>query len=130
MAVAPNFIGVPRVGIGTVSAANTNRDGTGTIVDLLTAGSAGTRVNEIVVKATADPADSTLVLYLYDGAAYRVFDEIDLGDPAAGSTTVASYRTSQTYANLVIPSGYKVAASVTVAPTAGTLQVHVLGGDL
>lgn len=131
MAVSPAFIGTPRIGVGSVSTANTNRDGTGTIVDVITGASTGTRILEVVFKADGDPADCTVVLYLYDGANSVVFDELDLGNPAAGSATVASYRGTLTYANLVLPSAtWKLQASITATPTAGTVKVIALGGDL
>jgi hypothetical protein len=131
MANNPSFIATPRIGIGSVSTANTARDGTGTIVDVITGAATGTRILEVVLKADNDPADCTVVLYLYNGSNSIVFDEIDLGNPAPGSTTVASYRSSFTYSNLVLPSAsWKLQASITVAPTAGTVKVWAFGGDL
>lgn len=131
MATTPTFTSTPRHGVASVSTANTNRDGSGTIVDLLTGATSGTKVNEIVVKATGDPADSVVTLFIYDGSTYQLFDEFDIGDPAAASTTVAGYRESRTYSNLILPSStYKIAAAITVALTSGVVKVHVLGGDL
>lgn len=131
MATAPSFIGTPRIGVGAVSTANTNRDGTGTIVDIITGAATGTRILEVVFKATDDPADCTVTLFLYDGTNSHIFDEIDLGNPAAGSATVASYRGTLTYANLVLPSAsWKLQAAITAAPTAGAVEVIALGGDL
>lgn len=130
MASTPNFTATPRVGIGAVSTANTNRDGSGTIVDILTGASGGTKISEVVIKATANPADSTVTLFIYDGSTAWVFDEVDLGDPAAASATVASYRTSVTYDNLVLPSAsYKLQAAITAQPTAGSVNVIAFGGD-
>lgn len=133
MSADPVFTSTPVIGIAGVSTANTARDGTGTIVDLAFGSvtpAAGRKVFEIVVKATADPADSAVTLFLHDGTTYHIFDEIDLGDPAAGSTTVTSYRNSTTYANLVIPTGWKLGAAITVAPTSGTVKVFAFGGEL
>lgn len=131
MAVAPAYAATPRIGFGSVSTANTNRDGTGTIVDVLTGGTSGTKVSEIVIQCTGDPADSTVTLYLHDGTSYRLFDEFDLGNPAAASTTVPGFRTSRTYDSLVLPSNtWKLAAAITVAPTSGAANVFAFGGDL
>ncbi len=113
----------------TVSTANTNRDGTGTIATVGSAGANGTRIDEIVAKATGDPADSVLTLFLYDGSTYFLFDEIDLGDPAAGSTTVTTFREPRIYKNLVIPTGWSLRAAITVALTSGVVNVFALGGD-
>ena len=131
MATNPAFTSTPRVGVGAVSTANTNRDGTGTIVDILTGVAAGTKVFEVVVKATGDPADSIVTLFLYNGTTSYLFDEFDLGDPAAGSATVEGYRVSRTYDNLVLPTAsWKLQAAVTVALTAGVLNVFALAGDM
>ena len=127
----PSFAVVPRLGFGAVSAANTARDGTGTIVDILTGVTAGTKINEIILQATDDPADSIVTVFLYDGSAYRLFDEFDLGNPAAASTTVTGYRISRTYTNLVLPSSsWKLAAAITVALTGGVINVFAHGADL
>lgn len=130
MASAPAFTATPRIGFGSVSTANTNRDGTGTIVDILTGAAGGTKINEIVLKATGDPADSVVTIFIHDGTSYRLYDEVDLADPAAASTTVAGYRVSRTYDNLVLPSAsYKLAAAITVALTAGAINAFAFGGD-
>lgn len=131
MSSSPTFSSTPRLGFGSVSTANTARDGTGTIVDILTGVAAGTKVFEVVVKATGDPADSVLTLFIHDGTSYRLFDEVDLGDPAAASTTVTGYRFSVQYANLILPStSHKLAAAVTVALTSGALNVFAHAADL
>jgi hypothetical protein len=130
MATSPSFAATPRIGAAAVSTANTARDGTGTIVTILSAASTGTKINEIVVKATGDPADSVVTLFLHDGSSYFLFDEYDLGNPAAASTTDTGYRVSTTYTNLVLPSGWSLRAAVTVALTSGVLNVIALGGDL
>lgn len=132
MATAPAFIDVPRIGVGAVDTAQTARASgtTSNVVDILTAGTNGTRILEIVVKADDDPADSTVVLWLHNGSTNFVFDEIDIGNPAAGSATVPSYRNTVTYSNLVLPSGWKLQASITANCTAGDVLVFALGGNL
>lgn len=129
MANRPIFSATPRLGFGAVSTANTNRDGTGTIVDIFTAGASGARVDEIVVQATGDPADSIVTLFIDQGSGYKLFDEIDIGSPAAASTTVAGYRLSEVYDNLVLEGGDKIGAAITVALTAGVINVWIHGGD-
>lgn len=129
MADTPSFTATPVIWVNDVSTANTARDGTGTIETIGTAGANGTKIEQIVLKATSDPADSTVVIFLYDGAAYWVFDEFDIGNPAAASTTVESYRTSRNYDDLVLPSGWSLRASITVALTAGVMNVFAFGGD-
>lgn len=128
MANRPAFAATPVVGFGAVSTANANRDGTGTIVDVVTAGGGGARVEELVFKATGDPADSIVTVFLDVGDGYKLYDEIDFGDPAAASTTVTGQRITKQYDNLVLESGDKLGAAITVAPTAGVVNVWAHGG--
>ena len=125
----PIFTLTPNIGKGSVSTANTNRDGTGTIATIFTAGANGSKISEIDIMASSDPADSTVVFYLYDGSTYYPIDEWDIGNPAAGSATVASYNEKRTFANLVLPTGWSLRASITAALTAGVLYIVALGGD-
>jgi hypothetical protein len=125
----PIFPLTPHIGIATVSTANTARDGTGTVPTIFTAGANGSKVEEIVVKATGDPADSVVTIFLYDGSTFYLFDEFDIGDPAAASTTVAGYREQRPYRNLVLPTGWSIRAAITVALTSGVINVEVFGGD-
>jgi hypothetical protein len=131
MSANPAFASIPRLGFGSISTANTNFDGTGTIVDLLTGVTAGTRIERITIVATVDPADSMVNIFLHDGTSYRYFDSFDLGNPASGSTTVPPYREERPYQDLVLPSSsWKIAASITVALTSGVINAFVHGADL
>jgi len=131
MAAAPVFATTPRLGFAAVSTANTNRDGTGTIADALTAVAAGTRIERVVLQATGDPADSVVTMFLYDGSTYRLFDEFDLGNPAAASTTVPGFRAEKAYSDIVLPSAsWKVAFAITVALSSGAIDAFVFGADL
>lgn len=131
MATSPQFVTTPKIGLADVVTANTARDGTGTIVTAFTAGASGARVEEVVLKATADPADSTVTMFIdiTGSAGWDIYDEFDIGNPAAGSTTVESYRVSRTYDNLVLPAGAKIGFAITVALTSGEIRAWVFGGD-
>lgn len=51
MTATPVFVQTPKTYMGQVSAANTNRDGTGTTVDIVTAGANGTKIDCIHIQA-------------------------------------------------------------------------------
>lgn len=127
--LGPRFTRVPNVELASLGTANTNRDGTGTIATVLTAGAEGTKIPEIKLKASSDPADCTVVFYIHDGSNFWAFDEYDMGNPAAGSATVASFQASILYDNLVLEPGWTLRASITATPTAGVVYVIALGGD-
>jgi hypothetical protein len=110
-----------------VSTANTNRDGTGTIVDVLTGVAAGTKVNEIVVQATSSTTAGFVRLYYYDGTNTRLYREVAV-TAATPSGTVAAFRTSLTFDNLVLAgSTHKLQAST---HNAESFNIQAFAGDL
>lgn len=129
MAATPSFTASAVLGFGSVTAANTNRDGTGTIVDIVGTGSTDRKISRVIIKATGDPAASIVTLYLYDGSTYRLFDEFDMSsNPSAASATAVSWREERVYEDLNLPSTWKLGAAITVALTSGAINVFALGG--
>lgn len=130
MASAPEFATIPRIGNANLSTANSLRDGTGTIPTVLTAGTNGTRIERVRLKATADPSDSIVTMFIHDGSLYHIFDDFDWGNPAAGSTTVESGVMERAYRDLVLPTGFSIRAAITVALTSGWVEFFAFGADL
>lgn len=130
MAANPSFISTPRIGRCSLSTANTATDGTGTITDLITGVSAGTRVLSINVQGTATTVAALVNLFLWDGTQWDLFDQVTIA-ATTGSNTVKGYRLVTAYTDLVLPSAtWKLGATITVAPTTGTVRVAAFGGDL
>lgn len=127
MASTPAFASTARVGSAQVSAANTGRDGSGTIVDVLTGVAAGTRVFEVVVQATVTTTAGMVRLYYYDGTNTRLLDEITVTAVTVGASTPA-FRASRRYDNLVLAgSTHKLQAST---HNAEAINVIALAADL
>ncbi len=130
MAASPAFISTPRIGRLSLSTANTATDGTGTISDLIVGASAGTRILSVNVQGTATTVASLVNLFLYDGTNWDLFDQVTIS-ATTGSNTVKGYRLVTAYTDLVLPSAsWKLGATITVAPTTGTVRVLAFGGDL
>ena len=130
MAASPAFISTPRIGRVSLSTANTATDGTGTINDLITGVSAGTRVLSVNVQGTATTVAALVNLFLWDGTQWDLFDQITIS-ATTGSNTAKAYRLVTAYTDLVLPSAsHKLGATITVAPTTGTVRVTAFGGDL
>ena len=130
MASTPNFQSTPRIGRCSLSTANTATDGTGTITDLMIGVAAGTRILSVNVQGTATTVASLVNLFLWDGTQWDLFDQITIS-ATTGSTTVKGYRLVTSYTDLVLPSAtWKLGATITVAPTSGTVRVAAFGGDL
>lgn len=130
MAANPAFVSTPRIGRCSLSTANTATDGTGTITDLIVGVAAGTRVLSINVQGTATTVASLVNLFLWDGTQWDLFDQITIS-ATTGSNTAKAYRLVTAYTDLVLPSAsHKLGATITVAPTTGTVRVAAFGGDL
>jgi hypothetical protein len=130
MAASPAFISTPRIERVSLSTANTATDGTGTINDLITGVSAGTRVMSINVQGTATTVAALVNIFLWDGTQWDLFDQITIS-ATTGSNTAKAYRLVTAYTDLVLPSAsHKLGATITVAPTTGTVRVAAFGGDL
>jgi hypothetical protein len=130
-AVNPTFESTPRTAVASVSTANTARDGSGTLASIITGVSAGTRIDRLVLNSTADPADSTVTIFLFDGSTAWYWREVDLGNPAAGSTTVAPFFYEIKLADAILPNGsWILKAAITVALTSGVMNLFAHGGDL
>jgi len=130
MAASPAFISTPRIGRVSLSTANTATDGTGTISDLIVGVSAGTRILSVNVQGTATTVASLVNLFLFDGTNWDLFDQVTIS-ATTGSSTVKGYRLVTAYTDLALPSAsYKLGATISVAPTTGTVRVAAFGGDL
>jgi hypothetical protein len=129
MAASPSFTSTPRIGSVTVSTANTNLDGTGTIVSVLTGVAAGTKVFEVRVQAQGTTSDGAVRLFLSTdgGSTWRLFEEfsVPLTTVSASSRAVQG---SRSYDNLVLPNASCQLGAST--HNAESFSVFAFGGDL
>jgi hypothetical protein len=141
----PIFVQSPLIGYLDMSAqtACTTRGKTATaslaaanIIQLLNTTTNGCRVDSIQVNAcstsmTATTAANLVGIWIWDGTNAQLYNEIAV-TAVVPSTTTAGFTTTITFTNpLVLPSTYKLYASVSVTTTAITtaLQVFTFGGS-
>jgi hypothetical protein len=127
MAAEPVFAVTPRIGSVSIATADSSYTAPTNVGTLLTGVTAGTRVNEIVIKCAATSAAAVVRIFLYDGTTYWLFDEV-LVAAATGSSTVVQFRTRVTYDNLVLPSS-SWSVRVTTSVSQAT-HVTAFGADL
>lgn len=127
----PVFGLTPNVGVGRITTGITTRDtSVSTPTTIFTAGTNGSRLDAVRIKAETDLADSVVIVWLKIGGTWYLFDEFDVGDPAAGSTTAAAYGPeTKFYRDLNLQSGVLVGATITVTPTTGGVNVFGIGVD-
>lgn len=123
MATVPSFTATPQIDIAQISAANTNRDGTGTIVSILTGGAAPNylKVESIAVKAIAAIAVAGMVRFYISndaGVTWKLLHEMLVGVVAASASVAAFEDIWYCPDDLVLPSAsYKIGASTEKADT-------------
>lgn len=125
----PIFVQTPKTAIGSLATANTNRDGSGTIATIYTAGSNGSRLDHVDIVSYGTVTAGVIRLYVHDGSTAFLWKEI-LVTATTPSTTVAvwSYTLdcSQPQNLLVLPTGYSLRAST---HNAENFRVLAVGGD-
>jgi len=141
----PIFVQSPLIGYLDMSAqtACTTRGKTATaslaganIIQLLNTTTNGARIDSIQVNACStaigsQTADNLVGIWIRDGTNAQLYNEIAV-TAVVPSTTTAGFTTTITFTNpLVLPSTYKLYASVSVTTTASTtaLQVFTFGGS-
>jgi hypothetical protein len=131
VAYDPRFLETWRTAFVQATAANTNRDGTGTIATVWTAGTSGSRILAITIKAIVTTTAGMIRLYISDGTNIRLWQEIDVtvavpsGTVKGFSATVDCSDASPTNL-LVLPTGYSLRVST---HNAETFNVFAVGGD-
>lgn len=129
MASTPNFASTPRCAMAQAAAANTNRDGTGTIATVFTAGASGSRLERVRIQAAGTTTAGVIRLFVHDGSNARLLMEV-LVTAITPSTTVQAWSAdidmSYNGQALVLPNGFSLRAST---HNAETFNVIAIGGD-
>lgn len=125
MAASPAYTATPRTERATLSTANTNRDGTGTTVNLFTAGANGSRVERITICATGATTAGMIRFYLFDGTNTDLWREITVTAITPSGTTPAYYTQISGLA-YILSAGKSIRVST---HNAESFRVVAEGGD-
>jgi len=133
---SPIFTLTPRAATAIIAAANTARDGSGTLVDVMTAGSNGSRIDFIIFtssQATAGASSARVQrVFLTDtsGLNPRIISEVVLSAVTASTTAIGATSTITFTNGLIIASGQKIQVAQSVyASAADNTSVLARGGD-
>lgn len=129
---SPIFPLVPNVSWGKVNTANTAKDGTGTVVNVFTAGANGARLDYLKVRALGTNVATVLRVFVNNGST----NATDTNNTLVLEQTIAATTLSETaqlldnivQLDLSLPAGYKVNVTIGTTVAAG-LQVTSFGGD-
>lgn len=135
MAAAPSFFDKVVIARARLTTAETAYDGTGSnLVSPTWYGTAGTStapatdwlLKRVEVVCSGNAADSVVNIFYTDSsdANPRLLRSIDIGDPAATSTTVGATSFSEVFgADYTFAAAQGLRFAVTVTPTAGNVEV-------
>ena len=133
MATSPAYAATVDNGANLIGVLETNLQVPAHAGLIFTAGASGSKIEEVVVQASNTGLTVTTVaglvyLFLYDGTTYHLYDTIPI-TAVSGTATVAPFRLSKVYNNLVLKNGWYLYASQSIAGNNSLLKVHALGGD-
>lgn len=105
MATNPNYASTPRSAVAQISAANTARDGTGTIVTVIAGAANGTRVDDIIIQATGTTTAGIVRLFLSldNGTTNRLIREVEISARTPSGTTPA-FRAELLDLGIILPN--------------------------
>lgn len=126
MAATPQFTQAARIGSVFINVGNAQRDGGGNMSTVLTAAASGTRVDKILVKATASTTSGFVRLFISVSGVNYLFMEISVPTISASSTVPAFETVVDLQGGIVLPSGTSLKASTEKAEG---FNVIGLGGD-
>lgn len=128
----PIYSAQPVIGFGVVATANTAKDGTGTVVTVFTAGSAGGRIERIKVRAKGTNVATVLRVFINNGSDPTTATNNTLFTEATIAATtlseVAALADNEIVMNLALPAGYKINVTIGTTVSAG-LHVTGIGGS-
>jgi hypothetical protein len=110
MSTAAQYASTVTTAAVQVTTANTNRDGTGTIVTVVTAAASGTRIDDIYMVATGTTTAGVIRLFVHDGTNARLLSET-LVTAVTPSTTVQVWSNTLLSQAIVLKTGYSLRAS-------------------
>jgi hypothetical protein len=135
MATTPQFSTAPNIGMQRLTAASMARD---TIVpapgDLVfTAGANGSRIDRVDVMASAAEGGAAAArvtrLWLFDGTTARLLRELELPAVTPSATVKGAQQTVYFTNGLVLPAGWTLRATLSVAGANDAVTVIAYGGD-
>ncbi len=129
----PIFALTPRSsGITTGTSSNTNKDGTGTVATIFTAGANGSKVDRVFLQHLGSNTATVLRFFVNNGSS----NTTPANNCLVHEEALASWSNSETaaststvwYSNLILPAGYKINVTTATAIASG-VQCTGEGGD-
>jgi len=137
----PIFPATQKVSWGTVTTANTAKDGTGTQVTVFTAGTNGSRIDQIKIRPLGTNVATVVRFFINNGSTNATATNNSLAHETTAPASTLSEVAAQSDIDVLInkgdalvcpipylPAGYKLNIAIGTTVAAG-LQVTCFGGD-
>jgi hypothetical protein len=129
MAAGPSFASTPVAWTGlTPSTNDTSWTAPTHVTTLGSAGASGTKINEIDVICAGTTVAGLVNIFAYDGTAYHLHESVTIA-AATPSTTAAPVKQSLYYDNFVLPTGWSLVCTTTVAGNESLVEVNAFGAS-
>jgi hypothetical protein len=125
MASSPSFAATPRFSGVSIGTADTSRTAPTNVGTVFTAGSSGSRIDEVTITAAGTSTANVVRLFIYTGSTYYLLQEVLITAVVASAST-DSFTTTLTFNSLVLPTGHSLRATTHAAET---YHVTAFGGD-
>ena len=125
MAAAPSFAATVRASAANIATADTSRTAPTNVGTVFTAGSSGSRIDEVTIISTGTTTAGVVRLWVYTGSTYYLLSET-IVSAITPSTSIAVFSSVSTYNNLMLPSGYSLRATTN---NSESFNVIAFGGD-
>lgn len=130
MAVAPAYAATPVAWTGLVPAVqDTSWTAPSHVSTLGSAGASGTKITEIDVIPAGTVVAGLVNVFLFDGTAYHLHESVAIA-AYNSSVTAAPAKQVFSYDNLVLPSGWSLVVTTTVAGNVSLVEVNAYGASL
>ena len=120
MSTSAQYAATPKTEVAQISTANTARDGTGTVATVDTAGTNGSRIDDLTIIATGTTTAGLVRLFISNGTITRLWREIAVS-AITPSATVSPFSSLLGNLALVLQSGWSLRASTHNAETFNVL---------
>lgn len=130
MATAPAYAATPVIWAGLIpGSADTSFTAPTNVTTLGSAGGNGTKITQIDIEPVGTTVAGLVNIFANDGTTYHLLESVTV--PAATvNTTTAPVKQTYTYENLVLPSGWSLRATGTIAGNVSLAKVIAYGASL
>jgi hypothetical protein len=130
MAAAPAYASTPVLWSGLVPSTNdTSWTAPTHVTTLGSAGSNGTKITQIDIVPSGNVVAGIINIFLFDSTSYHLHESVLL-TALNLSTIIPPAKTSFYYDNVVLPSGWSLVCSTTVAGNESVVSVNAYGASL